>query len=219
MDIKDPNIFFPLLIALNIIAYLLNIGIGISWDKILRHKTTVTKKEILSSLLTLLINITIAIPGFLLWTKGIILFSDMDLWLTFIILFLLMDFLMYFLHWASHNIRYLKKIYLKHHEHSESFNCISLYYMSPWESILFGLLLTMVAILLPLNIYGFILFLVFNWSYGVITHLNINSDNPYFLIFTTNSFHKNHHVSFCKNYGFYTFIWDRIFNTEKNNRI
>ena len=217
MDIKNPIIFFPILISLNIMAYLLNIVISIFWDKILKHNTNTTTKEIRSSLLTLFINIVIAIPGYILWVKGIIVFANLNIWATFISLFLLMDFLMYFLHWASHTIPTLKKIHLKHHEHSENFNCVSLYYMSPWESVLFGLLLTTVAILFSFNIYGFILFLGFNWFYGVITHLNINNSKPYFLIFTTNFFHQNHHHLFYKNYGFYTFIWDKLFKTEKNN--
>ena len=215
MDIKNPNTFFSLLITLNVIAYLLNLGVSMFWDKIQKNKTTTTKKEIRSSLLTLLINIVIAIPGFILWVNGNIVFYNFNLWLTFILLFLLMDFLMYFLHWASHNINFLKKIHLKHHEHSEMFNCVSLYYMSPWESVLFGLLLTIVTILFPLNIYGFIVFLGFNWLYGVMTHLNTSNNKPYFLVFTTNFFHKNHHQLFYKNYGFYTFIWDKLFNTEK----
>ena len=217
MDLKNPYTFFPLLIILNIVAYILNLGGSIFWDKIQKNKTTTTKKEIRSSLLTVLINIVIAIPGYILWINGNIVFSDLNLWLTFIFLFLLMDFLMYVLHWASHNIHYLKKIHVKHHEHSERFNCVSLYYMSPWESILFGLLITIVTLLFPINIYGFILFLGFNWFYGVITHLNISNNNPYFLIFTTNFFHLNHHKLFYKNYGFYTFIWDKIFSTAKNN--
>ena len=216
MDIKNPIIFFSLLIISNVVAYSLNIGISIFWNKIVKYKATTTKKEVLSSLLTLLINILIAVPGYFLWIEGIIVFSDSNFWVTFVFLFLLMDFLMYFLHWASHNINSLRKIHLRHHEHSERFNCLSLYYMSPWESILFGLLLTLITILFSLNIYGFIVFLCFNWFYGVITHLNINSSNPHFLVFTTNFFHKTHHQLSCKNYGFYTFIWDKLFKTENN---
>ncbi|WP_282143049.1 sterol desaturase family protein [Cellulophaga baltica] len=215
MDLKDPYIFFPLLIALNVLAYILNVVISIFWDKALKFKATITRKEILASLITLLINTAIAIPGYLLWINGLIVFSSMPIVGTFILLFVVLDFLMYVLHWASHTIGFLKKIHLKHHEHSEEFNSVSLYYMSPWESIFFGLLLTVVAILLPLNIYGFIAFLVFNWFYGVMTHLNSKSEKPYFLIFTTNFFHKNHHQLSYKNYGFYTFIWDKIFRTEK----
>ncbi|WP_291871270.1 sterol desaturase family protein [Maribacter sp.] len=216
MDLKDPYIFFPLLITLNIIAYALNVGISKLWDKVYKHQTTISKKEIRNSLLILFLNIIIAVPGFILWTKGIITFSNNNLWLSFIGLFILMDFLMYVLHWASHNIHYLKKIHSKHHEHSIKFNCVSLYYMSPWESILFGILLSTIAIFFSFNIYGFILFLIFNWFYGVITHLNVSANSSPFLIFTTNTFHKNHHELNYKNYGFYTFLWDKIFKTKTN---
>ncbi|ADV50820.1 fatty acid hydroxylase [Cellulophaga algicola DSM 14237] len=215
MDIKDFTIFFSVLISLNILAYILNIGVSYFWDKAYNHQTILTKKEVLFSLLTLFLNILIAIPGYILWVKGIIVFSNMNIVLTFILLFLVMDFLMYALHWASHNIGFLKKIHLKHHEHTDRFNCVSLYYMSPWEAVFFGLLLTVVALLFSLNIYGFIAFLVFNWFYGVITHLNGHRQNAHFLIFTTNYFHKNHHQLFYKNYGFYTFLWDKLFKTEK----
>ncbi|WP_418645114.1 sterol desaturase family protein [Tenacibaculum insulae] len=173
-----------------------------------------SKKELFFSLLTLVLNILIAIPGFILWSKEIIVFSQDNFLVSFIGLFLLMDFLMYFLHWFSHNLSYLKKIHSKHHEHSVKFNAVSLYYMSPWESILFGLLLTTITIFFSFNLYSFITFLVFNWLYGVITHLNVTNKKPLLLILTTNTFHKEHHLLNYKNYGFYTVLWDRMFKTE-----
>lgn len=217
MDLRDPFIFFPVLIFANIISYGLNILISKIWDRRNQHTTVTEKKEVLFSLLILLLNIAVAVPGFMLWRTGVITFSNTNFFLSFLGLFLLMDLLMYFLHWLSHNISPLKKIHSKHHEHSEQFNPVSLYYMSPWESIFFGLLLTMVAVLFSFNLYAFIVFLTFNWFYGVITHLNVSKNKPYFLIFTTNTFHKNHHQLSCKNYGFYTFLWDRIFRTEVKN--
>lgn len=217
MNLKGFTTFFALLIGLNITGYILNIGISLVWNKVYKHQSTITKKEILSSILTLFINIIIAIPGYILWVKGLIVFTNQSPWLTFLILFLFLDILMYALHWASHNISFLKTIHLQHHEHTERFNVVSLYYMSPWESILFGLLLTVVALLFSLNIYGFIAFLIFNWFYGVVTHLNTKLSKPYFLIFTTNYFHKNHHKLFRKNYGFYTILWDKLFKTESTN--
>lgn len=132
MNLKDFTTFFALLIGLNIAGYLLNIGISLVWNKVYKHQSTITKKEVLSSILTLFINIIIAIPGYILWVKGFITFNNQDPWLTFIILFLFLDILMYVLHWASHNIVVLKKIHLQHHEHTEQFNVVSLYYMSPW---------------------------------------------------------------------------------------
>lgn len=215
MELKDPTLFFPLLIIINIIAYSVNMIISILWDRFHRNETTVSEKEVLSSLGILLINILITIPGFILWSEEIIVFSSLNLWLSFISLFLIMDFLMYVFHWASHNFSALEKIHTKHHEHSTQFNCISLYYMSPWESILLGALLTVITVLFSFNIYGFILFLFFNWIYGVMAHLNIKSNNSHILIFTTTAFHKTHHELKFKNYGFYTFIWDKVFRTEK----
>ncbi|WP_438712746.1 sterol desaturase family protein [Aquimarina muelleri] len=214
MNLKDPFIFFPLLIIINIIAYGLNISFSKIWDRIYSHHTSISKKEILLSLLILVLNIAVAFPGFILWSNEIIVFSNDNFWLSFIGLFLLIDFLMYVSHWVSHNISYLRKIHSKHHEHSIKFNCVSLYYMSPWESVLFGLLLTTVTILFSFNLYSFISFLLFNWFYGVITHLNVSKSKPHFLIFTTNTFHHNHHQLNGVNYGFYTFLWDRIFKTE-----
>ena len=217
MNLKDPFLFFPLLLIANILAYGLNLGFSKVWNTIYKQETSISKKEILFSLLILVINIIVAVPGFILWRKEIIVFSNHDFWLSFIGLFLLVDFLMYVLHWMSHNISYLRKIHARHHEHSAKFNCVSLYYMSPWESILFGLLLSLLAIVFSFNLNSFIVFLFFNWFYGVITHLNVKVGKPNFMIFTTNAFHKNHHQLNRKNYGFYTFLWDRIFNTEKKN--
>ncbi|WP_422091341.1 sterol desaturase family protein [Tenacibaculum ovolyticum] len=214
MNLKEPFIFFTLLIAANIASYILNIIISKIWDNTFKHQTTTSKKEFFYSLLTLGINILIAIPGYLLWYKGIIIFSNNNFLVSFIAVFLLMDFLMYLLHWLSHTVSYLKNIHAKHHEHSVKFNVVSLYYMSPWESIFFGLLLTTITILFSFNLYSFIFFLIFNWFYGVITHLNVKKSRRFFLIFTTNAFHKEHHELNNKNYGFYTTLWDKVFKTE-----
>ncbi|WP_242037321.1 sterol desaturase family protein [Tenacibaculum finnmarkense] len=91
------------------------------------------------TLLILLINILIAIPGYILWQIDIITFSSDNFLISFIALFILMDFLMYVLHWCSHNIPYLNKLHAKHHEHTIEFNAVSLYYMSLWEAVFFGL--------------------------------------------------------------------------------
>lgn len=210
---KDPMTFFTLIISANIAAYVLTIAIGKLWNKIHRYKETLSNKELKSSLIVLLVNILISIPGFILWNKGIIVFSDSRIWVSFLVLFLLMDFLMYVFHYLSHTINFFKKIHAKHHEHKHNFNSISLYHMSPWEAILFGLLVTLIVFLFEFNIYGFIAYLIFNWLYGVMTHLNGNSRNT-FLFFTTKKFHKAHHRSNTKNFGFYTIFWDRLFKTE-----
>ena len=214
MNLKDPFTFFTLLIVANIIAYVLTIIISKLWDKIYNYQETISQKEIVDSIHILFINILIAIPGFILWNKGVIIFSNSSVWLSFVAMFFLMDFLMYVFHYLSHKIGFLNKIHLKHHEHSDKFNSISLFHMSPWESILFGLLLTTTTIFFQFNIYGFILFLILNWLYGVITHLNGDFYKPILFVFTTNTFHKTHHKRNNRNFGFYTFFWDKLFKTE-----
>ncbi len=218
MDLKNPATFFSLLIVANSITYGLTIGINKLWNKIFNYQQGLSKKEILGSLLILSINILIAVPGYLLWIMGSITFSKASFWSSFIGVFLIMDFLMYVLHYLSHSIKLLNKIHSKHHEHSSSFNAVSLYHMSPWESIFFGLLLTLVTLLFQFNMYAFMLFLFFNWLYGLLTHLNGNSYKPSVFIFTTNIFHKSHHEYHNVNFGFYTVFWDRIFKTERKEK-
>ena len=153
MDLKNSFTFFSLLITANIIGYVLTIIISKLWNKLYNFEETLLKKEILDSILILGINSIIAIPGYILWLKGVIIFSTSNIWLSFISIFLLMDFLMYILHYLSHSIGVLNKIHSKHHEHTDKFNCLSLYHMSPWESVFLGLLLTMLTILFQFNLY------------------------------------------------------------------
>ncbi|MDO6758716.1 sterol desaturase family protein [Tamlana sp. 2_MG-2023] len=214
MELKNPITFFSLLIIANIFTYILTIAISKLWNKIYNYQEDLLKKEIIGSILILCINIIIAIPGYILWVNDLIIFSEYNIWFSFVAVFLLMDFLMYALHYLSHRLSLLKKIHSKHHEHSDKFNSVSLYHMSPWEAIFFGLLLTLITVLFQFNIYGFILFLFFNWLYGLITHLNGNTYKPFLFIFTTNTFHKAHHKLNNGNFGFYTFFWDKLFKTE-----
>ncbi len=215
MFLKNPFYFFTILTMLNIVAYGLNISISKYWDNKHNYKNKVSKKELQTSIIILFTNIIIAIPGFILWKNNIINFSNQHFLVSFVVIFMLMDFLLYVLHWISHNLHFLKNIHAKHHEHTTKFNSVSLYYMSYFEAIMFGLVLTLIVIIFSFNIYGFIGFLIFNWLYGVITHLNVGDQKSTILFFTTNVFHKNHHELNNKNYGFYTVLWDKIFKTYR----
>lgn len=215
MLLKNPIYFFAILTIFNLIAYGLNIAISKIWDSVHGYKTYVPKKELYASLVTVFVNVAIAIPGFLLWKMNVITFSHQHILISFGIIFIVMDFLMYVFHFITHQVPIFKRIHAKHHEHTTKFNAVSLYYMSPWESVLFGGILTLIALVFRVSIDGFILFLIFNWWYGVITHLNVKTEKSTFFIFTTNHFHKNHHELNTKNYGFYTYWWDKIFNTKK----
>ncbi len=209
--------FFTVLIAGNIIMYLLNILIHHSWNRFYKTKVLkITRSDVKSSLLILLVNILVAIPGYILFRTSYIEFKDSHFFINLLLLFIGFDFIMYVLHYLSHTLKPLKKLHINHHSHTY-FNIFSLYVMHPFEAILFGMLLTFACLVFSLNIYSFIAFLIFNWLYGVISHLNTESTKqPVF--FGNHIFHKIHHIQSNCNYGFYTVFWDKIFNsTYKTN--
>jgi len=205
--------FWSVLIGANILMYLLTILISYSWSKIYNHKTLeLTKHDVYNSITVVIINILVAIPGYLLFKNNYIIFSaTSSSIIDFILLFFIFDATMYFLHLISHYVWPFKKFHGKHHSH-EYFNAISLYVMEPIESLLFGVLLTICAFFMELNIYSFLGFLFLNWALGVIGHLNTNSTKQP-ILFGNHVFHKAHHQEGNKNFGFYTVIWDRIFET------
>jgi len=210
--------FWAILIAANILMYVFTILISHTWSRTHKLKTLpLTKQDMYNSIIVLVINILVAIPGYLLFSNGYILFrTDTHLIRDFVLLFFFFDFAMYVLHLASHHVWPFKKFHVKHHTHTY-FNSISLYVMEPIESLLFGLLLTIFVVLFSVNFYSFLAFIFINWILGVIGHLNTKSINqPQF--FGNHIFHKTHHQHPNHNYGFYTIIWDKIFGTIFKNK-
>lgn len=193
--------------------YVFTIFISNAWSNIYNLKTLkITKKDIISSIQVLLINIIVAIPGYYLFQNGSIRFiTEKHFVLDFLLLYFIFDFVMYLLHFIAHYVWPFKKFHLKHHTH-HYFNAISLYVMEPVESLLFGLLLTLSVLVYSFNFYSFLCFITFNWLFGVVAHLNTKSiKQPKF--FGNHIFHKIHHEHSNSNYGFYTVIWDKIFRT------
>lgn len=200
---------------MNVVMYLFNILINYSWTHLYKKDSLkITKLDIKNSLTVLFINIIVVIPGYVLYKTSHITFSEKYFFNDFILLFIGFDFIMYVLHYLSHTVRFLKKLHKDHHEH-KYFNIFSLYVMHPFEAFSFGLLLTFASFIFSLNLYSFITFLVFNWIYGVISHLNTKSTKQP-IVFGNHIFHKAHHTQGNGNYGFYTVFWDKIFGTSLN---
>lgn len=192
--------------------YLLNILINYSWNYIYKTKSlTIKKSDISNSLLILLVNILVAIPGYFLFNFSYIEFTEKHFYIDLLFLFVGFDILMYSFHYLSHRLKLLKRLHGNHHSH-KYFNVFSLYVMHPFEAFSFGILLTIASLFFSFNIYSFLIFLSFNWIYGVISHLNTKSiKQP--LILGNHVFHKLHHSQTNCNYGFYTVLWDKIFKT------
>ncbi len=211
-ELKNPLLFWGLLLGANILMYLTTILISRLWSSYYQHKTSpINKKDIILSLAVVLVNILVAIPGYMLFLQSKITFTNTDFLKDFFILFFLIDFTMYLLHFVAHYIWPFKLLHKEHHFIGD-FNSISLYIMNPLEALFFGVILTIFPLLLSLNLYSFLIIIFINWLLGVIAHLNTTS-NRKSLLFGNNIFHKQHHEFSMCNYGFFTVIWDRLFGT------
>ena len=217
-QLKDPYFFFALLSVVNVLfyifTYLFSSYWGCSRKQVLKPKSF---GDFTVSLLVLVTNIAVAIPGYLLFYYDVIVFdyaySFFLIFVELMALLFIIDFIMYVTHRLSHEISFLKVLHKKHHTHKE-FNELSLYVMNPLEAIGLGLLFTFLFYLYSFNIYAVIIFLLINWFWGVIAHFNVDKVSvPTFL--SNNLFHAIHHKEGEYNLGFYTVIWDKLFGTFK----
>lgn len=211
-ELKDPYLFWPLLIASNFAMYAFTFIIARVWSSVYKQTDLpITSSDVTTSIKVLFVNILVALPGYLLFTHDLIQFSDGNFVLHLLLLFFGFDLCMYALHWVSHQFWPFKALHQHHHNHRH-FNALSLYVMHPTEAFSFGSLLTISAYLYPLNFNSFMAFLIINWLYGVVAHLNSSSTQSHWF-FGDHIFHKNHHQRATFNYGFYTTLWDRLFST------
>ena len=214
--LKNPYNFFTLLTLVNVIFYMVNFFLASSHAKCLKTLLVeISKSDWSHSLWILLINILVAIPGYLLFYYDIVQFGYdshflIILW-DVLLLVLLVDGLAYVGHYMAHRVARLKKFHEVHHEHVE-FNELSLYVMHPVEAIGLSVVFTLLFIVIEFNIYAVIIFLIFNWLWGVIAHFMPKDEKKSYLL-TNNLFHAVHHRKGETNYGFYTTIWDRLFKT------
>ena len=216
--LKDPYYFFILLSVVNILFYLLTLLFSSYWG--CSNKQQLKKKSLSDfalSLFILFVNIAVAIPGYALFYWDIIkfdyTFSFASLFADLFLLLVVVDFIMYVAHLSAHRIDFLKKVHERHHTHHE-FNELSLYVLHPFEAIGLGLLFTFLFCLYDFNIYAVVLFLLLNWFWGVIAHLNVAKVSiPKF--FSNNLFHAIHHKTGAYNLGFYTVLWDKLFKTYR----
>lgn len=212
------SIFFASIILYKTLSFLPK-------SKVFGEKQKITKEDIQLSLITVVSNTIVFVLGVYLWKFGIIKIdlskTNFDLLVEVIILILAMDILMYFFHRFVHIIPFLNQIHARHHIH-ESTNSLSLFVLSPVESIGFGLMILAVIFIFPFSATSISIYLVINSIWGTIGHLN-HSILPkkvlWFLEKTgvcTSEFHYDHHQFPGCNFGFYTSIWDKLFKTEKN---
>lgn len=182
-----------------------------------------SKRDWIICVFTCFINTVITYAGFWLWKHQYITIKfDIDgfIMLDFLIIFFAMDLLMYLFHYMIHKTGIYKSIHELHHTAIDP-KPIDLFVLHPIETLGFGTLWLMVLMVVEINCYAIIFYLILNVVFGVVGHLGFepfqNKDSVLFKWLGTSTFHHDHHKYMDYNFGFYTSIWDKLFRTLKRN--
>jgi len=176
----------------------------------------VSRDDIRLSVLIVLINIAVGLPGWWLWKQGYIELADpgaLGTLVDVVLVFLYFDVAMYFLHRVMHIGWLYRLAHGRHHDHVDV-NGLSFYVMNPLEAAGFGGLLVVFLALCPISFDALMIYLLFNWIYGTMAHSGVPVENRLlsWLVGDT-EFHHKHHAQLRGNFGFYTGAWDRLFRT------
>lgn len=222
-----PAMAFLYFLILNIAIFIISVIIGKLVVSLFSNKriTPVSEKtslnEILFSCSTVILNALITLVGWFLWqwnlitiTYGFNIYSIID----FFVIFFVMDFFMYFLHRIAHIPLFYNILHARHHKY-RNVSPITLFVLNPIENISFGILWVIFLCFYSTSWFSVSLYLAVNVIFGIIGHLGVEplpastQKNIFLRFITTSYFHAVHHNYEDTNFGFYTLIWDKLFNT------
>ena len=136
-----------------------------------------------------------------------------------IIVLLLHETYYYWVHRAMHIPKIYKIVHKVHHQ-SLSTTPWTAFSFHPWESLIEALILPVILIVIPMNIYVLLLYLIFMTFSSVVNHLDIEVYPDFFRnsafgkLWIDATHHHYHHKEFNKNYGLYFTFWDKLMGTE-----
>jgi sterol desaturase/sphingolipid hydroxylase (fatty acid hydroxylase superfamily) len=177
--------------------------------------------EVTVALANVLLNTVTTLVGLWLWRNGVIHFrADVGLFALadVLILLLVMDLLMYWLHRMAHT-RVLYSLLHKFHHQYERPRPLTLFALSPVENLAFGGLWLAVISIYDASWLGMSIYLMLNVFFGAVGHLGVEPfpqgwvSQPMLRNFAGGSFHAQHHQDMKHNFGFYTLFWDRLLGT------
>lgn len=141
---------------------------------------------------------------------------DRQAWFTWLLFFLLLDFLYYWAHRWSHEINFLWGVHSPHHQ-SEEFNLTTALRQGAFQDTFhMPIFLPMALLGCPVDV--FITLLTFNKFYQFWIHTRLIGKVPLIEgILNTPSAHRVHHavndIYLDRNYGGTLMVWDRLFGT------
>jgi sterol desaturase/sphingolipid hydroxylase (fatty acid hydroxylase superfamily) len=207
------------------------IGAGWALTTIFAHRRVallpepVTFSDGAIALLNVGLNTLTTVAGLALWRFGVIKFrTDIGLraLLDTLVLLVVMDFAMYWLHRLAHT-RALYPLLHRYHHQFDRPRPLTLFALNPAENLAFGLLWLVVLCIYEPSWVGMILYLILNVVFGTVGHLGVEPiparwvGVPLIGQVAGASFHAQHHQDKEHNFGFYTLIWDRLFGTVRSD--
>lgn len=139
-----------------------------------------------------------------------------------LLVLVIQDTYYYWVHRAMHSKKLFPILHRGHHESVEVSSWTS-FSFDPLESVIQFIPICVIALLIPLHIYGLIIILAFMSMTSVLNHLNYDI-TPKFLATKFPSFcvigprhHALHHKEFRTNFGLYFTIWDKIAGTSSRS--
>ena len=187
------------------------------------------KNELLFSLSTISIFSLVGIIVYFLYRAGLTTI-DLDInehgWVYFfcslVIMIVLHDIYFYFTHRLLHTPWLLRNVHIVHHR-SVNPTPLAAYCFHPVEAVLEALIVFPFVMLLPVNLFAFLVFTFLVLLMNVMGHLGFEfmprriRSSKVGKFFTSSTHHNLHHQKINKNYGYY-FTWcDQLFNTIHKN--
>ena len=140
----------------------------------------------------------------------------------FPVLFIMHDLYFYIMHRIMHHPALFKYIHLVHHK-STNPSPWAAYAFHPLEAIIEQGIVIIFYFTLPIHITHLAIFFLFSILYNVYGHLGYELYPKGFnrtkigKWINTSINHNQHHQYFKGNYGLYTLIWDRLFDTIRKD--
>lgn len=142
--------------------------------------------------------------------------------MSLIVVLLIHETYYYWVHRLMHHPMVFKKVHKVHHD-SLTPTPWTAFSFHPWESFIEALILPVIILFIPINIYVLGFYLLLMTISSVINHLDIEIFPKKFrsnwpgnqLINATH--HHYHHKEFFTNYGLYFTFWDKWMGTESKN--
>ena len=184
------------------------------------------KKEIIWSIKSSAIFAVVGAGLYWLWQNDLTAIyldpSKYTFWylpLSLVVISLIHETYYYWVHRWMHHPRVFRIVHKVHHD-SRIPTPWTAFSFHPWESLIEALILPVILIIIPVNIYVLGIYLLVMTVSSVVNHLDIEiypesfQKSRFGSLFIGATHHHHHHTEYMTNYGLYFTFWDKWMSTE-----